>query len=134
MLVAPPPPRASRGWRRPPCAGSGIVAERGPSPGPRFPQPGGQVDRRALLVVRDPHAVVERGDPAHVEELAAQEGRVQADHDRGTVRRRRGTPQPEIVATAVRRRKAHGRAVAVDRPGLTVVAGQERGPGPLPGG
>src|ERR1039458_8314294 len=134
MLVAPPPPRASRGWRRPLYAGSGIVAERGPGPGPRLPEPSGQVDRRALLVVTDPQAVVERGDLAHVAELAAQEGRSQADHDRGLVRRGRGPPQPEVVVAAVGLGQAQARAVPVDCPRLTVVAGQQRGPGPLRGG
>src|ERR1039457_6630811 len=101
MLVALPPPQVLRGWQRAGIPGSGIVAERGPGLGPRFPQSGGQVDRRALLIVTDPQAVVERGDLAHVKELAAQEGRVQVDHDRGAVRGRRWPPQPEVVAAAV---------------------------------
>ena len=60
------------GWTRP-ARGSGVVAERGPGLRPGRPQAGGQVDRRTLLVVADAQAVLERGDPPDVSELAAQE-------------------------------------------------------------
>src|SRR5580704_6179608 len=154
-MLVPPAPRESRGGpaaRRGPrlapgprvpaarprsaAAGylwSGVVAERRPGPGPRLPEPGGQVDRRALLVVLDPQAVVERRDLVHVPELAAQEGRVQVDRDRGPVRGRRWPPQPEVVGAAVGRGQGEVGAVPVDRPGVAVVAGQDRGLVPLRG-
>src|SRR5450631_2787684 len=74
---------------------SGVVAKRRPGPLPGRPQAGGQVERRALLVVADADPVLERRDLPDPGELAAQQRRVQADDDRGGVAGRRRSPQPE---------------------------------------
>src|SRR6516165_12224574 len=101
--------------------GSGVVAEGRPGLGPGGLQAGGDEYRYALLVVADAHAVPERGDPADVRELVAQERRVHVDRDGGGVRGGRWAPEPEVVRAAVGLRQAGRGAVALDRARLAVV-------------
>src|SRR5262249_13624157 len=71
---------------------SGVVAEGGPSLCPRRPQPGGQIDRHALLVIADSDAVAERRDLPHSSEHSAQQRRVKVDGDSPRCRRRAAGP------------------------------------------
>src|ERR1017187_3280926 len=132
-------PRTGRGWhqRRPPLAGaaaegslgSGEVLEGRPGLGPGGLQPGHQVDRGALLVVADPEPVGECSDLPHVAELASKEGGIHVHGDRRAVPGRGRAPEPEAVRPAVHLGQPGAPAIAVDRPGLTVIAGQDGGPG-----
>src|SRR4029077_5400038 len=103
------------GLMTPSGRGSRGLPERGPGPAPRRPQPGGEIDRRSLLVVVDAEAVPERGDAADVGELAAEQSGVDVHRDRRGVSGGRRAPDPEVVGAAVDLRQAVAGAVVLDR-------------------